>query len=151
MVALRSLQSPTSSDCYPTTDAHRSCETFLCPHGYVGRGIQTLRARARSAPLSRDQHASYRGLIVRNYRDNPTHLETYDHDSPSQSCLETYAGLPRSHFEDAQQCLQNFFRRSDDRFRIIFFWRPFWRYLLAGFALSFRRRTVARAANVPAA
>src|SRR5437667_10042191 len=98
--------------------------------------------------LSRDQHASYRGVIVTNHRGTPTHLETYDHDSPRQSCLETYAGLPRRHFEDAQQCLHNFFRRSDDRFRIIFFWRPFWRYLLAGFALSSRRGTVARTANV---
>src|SRR6266567_9037058 len=101
--------------------------------------------------LSRNQHASCRGRIVRNYRGTPTHLETYDYDSPSQSYLETFAGLPRRHFGDGQQCLHNFFRRSDVRFRIIFFWRPFWRYLLASFAFSSRRGTVARTANVPAA
>src|SRR6266699_1898841 len=115
------------------------------------RGAKPYDAGKVGTPLSRDQHASYRGLIVRNYLDNPTHLETYDHDSPSQSCLETYAGLPRRHFEDDQQCLHNFFRRSVDRFRIIFFWGPFWRYLLASFALSSRRGTVARTADVPAA
>src|SRR5207244_13441993 len=36
---------------------------------------QNLTRRGRSIPLSRNQHPIYRGLIVRNYRGNPTHLE----------------------------------------------------------------------------
>jgi len=111
------------------------------------RGAKPYEA-GKVGTLSRNQHASYRGRIVRNYRGTPTHLETYDYDSPSQSYLETYTGLPRSHFDDATQCLHDFLKRPNDGFGNSIGGWSFWRHLLAAIAVPARHWSCAGTADV---